>query len=57
MVRKLRKLANKGLIYRYRELLYWLGGRPKPGTISFSPSLSFVYGYEDAAKKDRINGS
>lgn len=34
-----------------RPMIYRLGGRPKSGSIWFSPSASFTYGYRDAEKR------
>lgn len=33
-----------GKMIRVRRLMYWLGARPKPGSIWYSPSMAFVFG-------------
>jgi hypothetical protein len=34
-----------------KRMIYWLGFRPGPGSVFYSPSLSWFYPAQDAMKK------
>ncbi|MCA0217935.1 MAG: hypothetical protein LCH43_11345 [Actinobacteria bacterium] len=39
-----------GTLIWLKRPLYWLGLRPKAGSILFSPSLAWVFGWYDAER-------
>lgn len=38
---------------RIKRLMYWMGHRPKPGTIRYSPSLAMRHARRDYERKNR----
>ena len=46
-----------GTLIWLKRPLYWLGLRPKAGSILHSPSLALVFGWYDAERADEIIGT
>jgi len=44
-----------GTLIWLKRPLYWLGLRPKAGSILHSPSLALVFGWYDAERADEIS--
>jgi len=44
-----------GTLIWLQRPLYWLGLRPKAGSILHSPSLALVFGWYDAERADEIS--